>query len=133
MVCGVPDGDDGAAFFPCAGADIDDPVSGGDDVEVVLNDDDGVAAFDEAIELGEETFDVGGMQAGGGLVKDIEGIAFLRALELGGELDALGFASAELGGGLAQAEIAEADFAEDGERALDGGFVGEEVAWRRRR
>ena len=39
-------GDDGAAVLAAFGADVDDPVGGGDDVEVVLDDDDGIADVD---------------------------------------------------------------------------------------
>jgi len=40
------------------------------------------------------------MQAGGGLVEDIQGAAGLTLGEFAGELDALGFAAGEGGGGL---------------------------------
>jgi len=53
------------------------------------------------------------VQAGGRLVEDVQRVAALRALELGGKLDALGFAARELGGGLAQAEAADTDLADD--------------------
>ena len=43
--------DDAAAFVAGAGADVDDPVAAGDDVHVVLDDDDGVARVDQAVEL----------------------------------------------------------------------------------
>ena len=88
--------DDVSAFVARAGTDVDDPVAGGDDVDVVLDDDDGVAGVDQAIELRDEALDVGRMESGGGLVEDVEGVSALRALELGGELDALGFAAARV-------------------------------------
>ena len=62
------------------------------------------------------------MEAGGGLVEDVEGVALLRTLEFGGELDALRFSAAELGGRLAEAEVAEPDLAEHGESALERVF-----------
>ena len=43
----------------------------------------------------------------------------LGALELGRELDPLGLAAGELGRGLAEAEVAEADLAHDVERARE--------------
>ena len=43
------------------------------------------------------------------------------------ELDALGFAAGERGGGLAEAEVAEADLVEHGELVDDLGVAGEEV------
>jgi hypothetical protein len=45
--------------------------------------------------------------------------------EVGGELDALGFAAGERGGGLAEADVAEADFVEDVELVDDFGVTGE--------
>ena len=46
---------------------------------------------------------------------------------MGGELDALGLAAGERGGGLAEAEVAEADLVEDGELFEQLGFAGEEA------
>jgi hypothetical protein len=48
-------------------------------------------------------------------------------LELGGELDALGLAAGELGGGLAETKVAEADVAQGSEAAGRRGDVVEEV------
>ena len=44
-----------------------------------------------------------------------------------GELDALGFAAGERGGGLAEADVAEADFVEHGELVDDLRMAGEEA------
>lgn len=49
-------------------------VCGGDDVGVVLDDDDGVAGVSEFEDGFEEFFDVGEVEAGGGLVKEVEGV-----------------------------------------------------------
>src|SRR5262249_42357456 len=76
-----------------AGAEVDDPVAGGDHVEVVLNDEDGVSLTDEALEKLEETGDVGEMQAGGRLIEQIKGAAGPDAGQLGGQLDALRLAA----------------------------------------
>src|ERR1700748_3111114 len=85
----------GAAF----GADVDDPVGGFDDVEIVLDDDHGVAAVDEFVQHFEELVDVGEVQPSGGFVEDIERAAGGAFGELGGEFDALGFAAGKLCGG----------------------------------
>lgn len=119
--------EDLAAFVAGVGAEVDDPVGGGGDAHVVFDEDDGVAGVGEGVELGEEFFDVGGVEAGGGFVEDVEGVAVLGALEFGGEFDALGFAAGEFGGGLSEAEVAEADFAEGVEGAVDVGFFVEEL------
>ena len=56
-----------------------------------------------------QLLDVGRMQAGGGLVDDIQRLAALRALQFRRQLDALRLASRQFGGGLAQPQIAQAD------------------------
>ncbi len=68
-------GDDLAAAAAALGAHVDDPVGGFDDVEIVLDDEEGAAAFDEFAEGGEELGDVVEVEAGGGLVEDVEGSA----------------------------------------------------------
>lgn len=59
-----------AALITAFGAEFDDVVGGGDDVGVVLYDDDCVPSVDEGSERGEEFLDVVEVQAGGGLVED---------------------------------------------------------------
>ena len=68
-------GDDLAAAVAAFGAHVDDPVGGFDDVEVVLDDEEGAAAFDEFAEGREELGYVVEVEAGGGLVEDVEGAA----------------------------------------------------------
>lgn len=71
-----------AAFGP----HIDDPVGVANDVEVVLDDNDGVASIDQAVHNGEHTPDVREMQTGGGLVQDVDAAPFV---EIAGKFDAL--------------------------------------------
>ena len=115
--------DDAAAAFAAFGAHVDDVVGVADDVEVVLDDDDGVAEVGEAVEDFEELADVVEVEAGGGLVEEIEGAAGLALAELAGELHALGFAAGERGGGLAEVDVAEAYVDEGLELLVDGGDV----------
>jgi len=68
-------GDDLSAAAAALGAHVDDPVGGFDDVEIVLDDEEGAAAFDELAEGGEEFGYVVEVEAGGGLVEDVEGSA----------------------------------------------------------
>src|SRR5437764_399139 len=116
-----------SAFLTRAWSDVDDPIRAGHYAHVVFDDDDRVAGVDEAGELRHQFFDVGGVEAGGRFVEDVEGVGAADSLELGGEFDALGFAAGELGGGLAEADVAEADFAQDGEGAVDMRLLGEEL------
>ena len=88
----------------------------GDDAHVVLDDDHGVAGVDQPVELRHQLLDVGRVQAGRRLVEDVERVAALRALQLGRELDALRLAAGQLGRGLAEAQVAEADLAQHVER-----------------
>ena len=111
------------------------------DVEVVLDDEQGAAAVDELAEGGEQLGDVVKVEAGGGLVEDVEGAAG-GALRLGGrvadagrvgagcgevgrELDALGFATGERRRGLAEAHVGEPDLIEHVELVDDAGMAGE--------
>ena len=136
-------GDDPAAALAAFGAEVEDVVGVADDVEVVLDDDDGVAEVGEAVEDFEQLAHVVEVEAGGGLVEEVEGAAGLALGEFAGELHALGFAAGEGGGGLAEMDVAEADVdqglqlgrgggdvLEDGQRVGDGQVeqVGDGVA-----
>ena len=116
-------GDDAAAAFAAFGAEVEDVVGVADDVEVVLDDDDGVAEVGEAVKDFEEFADVVEVKAGGGLVEEVESTAGLAFGELTGELHALGFAAGESGGGLAEVDVAEADIDEGLELDVDAGDV----------
>ena len=107
-----------AAFFARAGTDIDHIVAGRNHAHVVFDDNHGVARFDQTVQLRDKLFDVGRMQAGGWLVENIQRVAALDPLQLGGEFDALGLTTGKLRGGLAEAQIAQADFAQDTERTM---------------
>ena len=65
-------GDELAAVFASFGAEIEDPIGGFDDFEVMLDDEQGVAGVDELLENGEEALDIREVKAGGGLVEDEE-------------------------------------------------------------
>ena len=105
-------GDDFAALVAAFGAEIDEPVGGFDDVEIVFDDDERRAGFEQFAERGEEFGDVVEMQTGGGLVEDVEDLFIFGAREMRGEFQTLGFAAGERCCGLAETQIAEADFVE---------------------
>jgi hypothetical protein len=86
-------GDNLAAALAAFGAEVDDPVGITDDVEVVLDDDNGVAKVAEAVQDFEKLANVVEVEAGGGLVEEIEGAAGLTLGEFTGELHALGFST----------------------------------------
>src|SRR6267142_2467906 len=97
--------DEAAAVFATFGAKVDDPVGVADYVEVVLDDDDGVAEIGEAMQDVEQLLNVVEVQAGGRLVEQVEGLAGLALAEFAGQLDALRFATRERHSGLAQMHV----------------------------
>ena len=107
-------GHDAPAASAALGAQVDDPVGRLDDVEVVLDDDDGVAVVDEPVQHLQQLLDIGEVQAGGGLVEDVDGAAGGPLGQLGGQLHALRLAARERRRRLAQADVAEADVDERG-------------------
>src|SRR5581483_237513 len=98
---------DTATAFAGAGSDFDNPIGGGNQAHVVLDDYDGISGLNQAVELRDEAFDVGWMQTGCGLVENVKRVAALATLQLGGEFDALRFAAGEFGGRLTQAQVAQ--------------------------
>ena len=107
--------DDGAAGGAAFGAEIDDPVRGADDVQVVLDHDHGVAVVDQAPQRGDELRDVGEMQARRRLVEQEQRAAGRPAIvarglrEPPGELQALRLAARQRRHRLAEREVVEAD------------------------
>lgn len=78
-------------------AEIKDIISRGDDVEIMLYDDDTMPALDELGESTQQALDVVEMQPGGGFVEDEEsGILALLADEIG-KFDALVLTTRERG------------------------------------
>ena len=92
-----------------------------DDVEVVLDDEHRVAGVNEALQHDEKLANVLEVQARGRLVKDVERLAGLPAVQLLGKLHALSLAARKRRGRLAQAHIAQAHVVQGLELALDGG------------
>src|SRR5207245_8898046 len=86
-------GDNFAAAIAALRPQIDDPVGVADDVEVVLDHHDGVAGLHQAVEDLEELLNIGEVQAGGGLVQNVEGPPGRPLRELAGELHPLRFAA----------------------------------------
>ena len=117
---------DGAAPVAPFRPQVDQVVRRLDDVEIVLDDDDGIAAIDKALEDAEELVDVGRVQARRRFVEDVERAARRAARELRRELDALRLAARERRRWLAELDIAEADILDDLELARDARYVLEE-------
>src|SRR5246127_1980248 len=92
-VFGGAGGDDMAAGVAAFGAEIDDPVGGLDDLEIVLDDEYRVAGLDQRVQNVEELSHIIEMQPGRRLVEDIEGAAGRAARQFLGQLDALRLAA----------------------------------------
>ncbi len=75
----------------------------------MLDDDHGVARFDEAVQNLQQFLDVVKVQAGGWLIEDVKGLAGAPAAQLTGQFDALGLAAGQGRGGLPQLDVIQAD------------------------
>ena len=71
-VLGRARGHDLAAAVAAFGAEVDDPVGGLDDLEIVLDHDHGVALVDQLVQHLQQLRDVVEVQAGRRLVEDVE-------------------------------------------------------------
>src|SRR5690606_24162449 len=116
-----------AAAPPALRPEVEHVVRGLDHVEVVLDQDDRVALIHERVEGGEELADVVEVEAGRGLVEEVERVLRGGTAEVGGELDALRLAAGERVRGLPELEVAEPDVPEHLELARDAPLVGEEL------
>ena len=126
---------DPAAAVAAFGAEIENPVGGLDDFQVVLDHHDRVALVHQGVEDFQQFADVLEMQAGGGFVEDVEGAAGGAAGQFLGQLDALRFAAGQGGRLLPERDVAEADLLEDFEPVVDarlGAEVGDGFVHRHR-
>ena len=118
-------GDNPAALRTGFGTDLEDPVGGFEDVEIVLDDDDAVSTVHDALQHGEQAFHIVAMQPGRGLIEEEQG-ALVGGRRLGGEvteiadqLEALGLAAGEGVERLAERQVTKTDLVERGEPAVD--------------
>ena len=72
---------------------VDDPVGGLDDVQVVFDHHDGVTGVAQVLQHRQQQRNVGEMQAGGGLVQDVERASGIAFGQFERQLDALRFAA----------------------------------------
>ena len=75
-------GDDLAALIAAFRAEVDQPIGGLDDVEIVLDDDERRAGFEKFAESGEELGDVVEVETGGRLVENVEDFFIFGAREM---------------------------------------------------
>src|SRR5262249_35895386 len=113
----------GAAF----GTEVDDPIGGLDDLEIVLDHQHRVALIDERVEDVEELAHILEMKAGGGLVQNVERAPSGAARELFRKLDALRLSARERGSGLADMDVAQAHALQGRELVADRRHRAEEL------
>ena len=119
--------DERAAAAAALRAEVDDVIAGLDHVEVVLDNQHGVAAAGELAKHAHEPFAVGDVQAGRRLIQHVERLAGRCAGKLGRQFDALGLAAGERRGGLPQPDVAQTHVVEGLQLARDARIGGEEV------
>ncbi len=122
--------DDLAAGLASLGAEVDEPVGGADDVEVVFDDDQRMPLGEQPAEGAEQGGDIVEMQAGGRFVEQKQGagpliVAPPGAGEVAGQLEALGFAAGEGRHRLTELEVIEPHRLQGSELAQHLGGVGE--------
>ncbi len=100
-------------------AKVDHPVGRLDDFQVVLDHNDGVAQIGQAVDHVQKLAHVVEVQAGGGLVEDVERLPGIRPRQLGGQLDALSFAAGERGRRLAERDVTQPHVVERLENSPD--------------
>src|SRR5258708_18598191 len=126
-ILGSPGGDDRASASPALGAEVDDPVSGLDDVEVVLDDEYRVAAPDQAMEDVEQQANVLEMQPGGRFVENVERAPSVSLRQLGRQLHALCFTARQRRRALSKMDVAKPDVVEGWQLRRDARVVLEEL------
>src|SRR5688572_13041193 len=107
-VLGRAGGYDLAAAVAALGPEVDDPVGGLDDLQVVLDDDHRIAGVRQLVQHLEQLRYIVEVQARGRLVENVERAPCSPARQLLGELDALRLAARQGGGLLADVDVAEA-------------------------
>src|SRR5581483_3512089 len=106
---------------------VDDPIRRLDDVEVVLDDEHGVATVDETMEHIEQHAHILEVQASRRLVENVESAARVSLRELRRELHTLRFAARQRRRALAEMDVAETDVDERLELLEDAWLILEEI------
>jgi len=114
-----PFGDDAAAAGTPFRTEVEHPIRGFDDIEIVFDNDDGVPGIDEAVQHAEQVFDVDEMQPGRRFVENVDRLAGGALAKLLGQLHALGFTAGERGGRLTELEVIEADVVQRLQQVID--------------
>ena len=115
-----PLGDDAPPARSTLGPEVHDPVGLGHHVEIVLDDDDGVARIHQSVQHPHELLDVGHVQPDGRLVEHVErALPGPQSRELRDELDALRLAARQRRTLLPKREVSEPDVLQQRECVVD--------------
>ena len=95
--CRRAHGNDLAAFGAAFGAQIHQPVGGLDHVQVMFDYHYGVAVIAQAMQDIKQLLNIGKVQACGGFVEDVEGLASVALAQLTCQLDPLRFTAGQGG------------------------------------
>ncbi len=121
------DGDDLAPAVAALGAEVQQVVGDLDDIQVVLDHNDGVAVLDQLLQHLQQLARILEVQAGRRLVEDVERLAGGPFRQLLRQLDPLGLAAGQGGGGLADLDVAQAHALQRQHLVADRRHGGEEA------
>jgi hypothetical protein len=85
--------------------EVHDPIGRLDHVEIVLDDDHGIALVPQSMQHLEQLLDVVEVQASGGLIKDIQCLTSVSFGQLFRQLHALRFTAGQRGRGLPELDV----------------------------
>ncbi len=89
------------------GSQVDDPVRRFDHIQVVFDNQHGIAGFDESVQDIQQHLDIGKVETRGRFVQEVQRLAGTAFDQFACQLDPLRFAAGECGGGLTQFEVVE--------------------------
>ena len=127
QLLGGSEAEDLSAPGSALGPEVDQVVGGLDELEVVLDHEDGVPLVDQPLEGPHQPPHVLHVQPRRGLVQKEQGLTLGSLRQVGHQLDALGFPPGERRRGLAEGQVPEAHVHHQPQRSGDEGVVVEEL------
>jgi hypothetical protein len=107
-----------ASFLAGAWADVYHPITGGNNMHVVLYHDHRITRM-RPFNCVSSLFNITRMKSCGGLIEDVECVAALSALKFCRKLDALRFTAGKLCGRLPKPQITQTHFANNTQRPMN--------------
>src|SRR5438552_17868249 len=107
-----------AAGIAALGTEIDEPITGFDDIKVMLDDQESVAGSAQLEKHFEQLGHIMEMEAGRRFIQDIERAASGFAAQFGRQFDALGLSAAQSRAGLSEANVRQPHFCQRQERLV---------------